>query len=148
MQRKSKTDSVRSPKYILDWVKKNWGMYFDPCPYVENWSSEKHTDGLKIEWGKVNYVNPPFSKSCSFLKKTYIEHTKGKIVVFLCKTSITGRKSFKGNCDIIFFRNAVCFPGYEGRPPPFVCCLLIFHPKSNNSFYIFEALVGNEFQVM
>ena len=146
MYRKSKTDSVRSPKYIFDWVKATWGMYFDPCPFIENWSAEKHIDALKIDWESVNYVNPPFSRACRFIKKAYEQHAKGKTIIFLCKTELTGRKSFKGNCDIVFFKQPVCFPAYGGKAPPFVCCLLIFHPKSQNKFYFFEELLGDEFK--
>lgn len=145
MYRKSKTDSVRSPDYIFEFVEKTFGLYFDPCPLVENWDPEKNQDGLEIEWGDVNFVNPPFSRGCRFLKKAYEQHEKGKTVIFLCKTEVTGRKSFAGNCDIVFFKKPVCFPGYAGRAPPFVCCMLIFHSKSQNKFFFFEDLEGGEF---
>lgn len=43
--------------YIYDELNKEFD--FDPCPLhhnIEDW------DGLKIEWGKVNFINPPYSR--------------------------------------------------------------------------------------
>lgn len=145
MFNKSKTDSVASPQFIMDWTRATFGTFFDPCPLIENWDPDKHTNGLAIEWGAVNYVNPPFSKACRFVKKAYEEYAKNKVIVLLCKTELTGRKTFKGLCDIVFFRKPVCFPKYKGKAPPFVCCLLVFHPRSANNFYFFEELSGKEF---
>jgi len=49
---------------------------FDPCVYPRN------INGLNIEWGKMNYVNPPFrSKDGSptaFVRKAIEESKKGK----------------------------------------------------------------------
>ena len=142
---RSRTDSVRTPPHILSWMRETFGEYFDPCPYIEDWSADKHTNGLKIDWKDLNYVNPPFSKGFLFLKKAYKEVAKGKTIVFLCKTEMTGRKCFKGMCDIIFFKTPVSFPGYGGTPPRFVCCLLVFHKSACNKFFFYETLVGTEF---
>jgi len=49
---------------------------FDPCPYP------KVNDGLKLDWGKMNYVNPPFRKKdgspTAFVRKAIEEQQKGK----------------------------------------------------------------------
>jgi len=143
---KSRTDSVRTPTYILDWMSKTYGpSYFDPCPLVENWSADKHTDGLAIDWKKINFVNPPFSKGSMFLKKVYKEAAQGRTIVFLCKTELTGRKCFRGMCDIIFFKTPVSFPGYGNKSPRFVCCLLLFHKNAQDKYFFFESLTGSEF---
>jgi hypothetical protein len=52
---------------------------FDPCPYPQTF------DSLEIEWGKMNYVNPPFSKPLMpFIHKSIAEQKKGNssFVVF------------------------------------------------------------------
>lgn len=49
---------------------------FDPCTYPRTFN------GLEIEWGKMNFVNPPFrSKDGSptaFVRKAIVEQQKGK----------------------------------------------------------------------
>lgn len=45
----------KAPEFVA--LKKEFGPFdFDPCPYP----LLKGFDGLKVEWGKNNYVNPPF----------------------------------------------------------------------------------------
>lgn len=56
---------------------------FDPCPYPEGFNS------LEMEWGKSNYVNPPFRKgdvfgergTTAFVRKAIAEQQKGKTSV-------------------------------------------------------------------
>ena len=65
---------------------------FDPCPYNED---EILIDGLKIEWGKSNFVNPPYSQKLkeSFILKAIKEQKLGKTSVFLIPVS-TSTKLF------------------------------------------------------
>ena len=57
---------------------------FDPCKYPSEF------DGLKVEWGKMNYVNPPFRKKdgspTAFARKAIEENKKGKGVVLTLPT--------------------------------------------------------------
>lgn len=50
---------------------------FDPCP--EN----PKFDGLEIEWGKCNFVNPPYNQIKLWIEKGYNEWKLGKTIVFL-----------------------------------------------------------------
>jgi hypothetical protein len=58
---------------------------FDPCPYPF-----KH-DGIEIDWGKMNWVNPPFNKQdainghgpTAFVRKAIEEHKKGNASVLI-----------------------------------------------------------------
>ena len=62
---------------------------FDPCPYPYN--SDKIADGCLIDWGKVNWVNPPFrakdaaygSGPTAFTRKAIIEAERGKTSVLI-----------------------------------------------------------------
>jgi len=38
-------------------------------PYKENFDPIKDNDALKTKWGKVNFVNPPYSRPKWFLQK-------------------------------------------------------------------------------
>jgi hypothetical protein len=61
---------------------------FDPCPYPYI------RDGIEIEWGRSNYVNPPFRKKdainrhgpTAFVRKAIEENKKGKQVVLIIPT--------------------------------------------------------------
>ena len=61
---------------------------FDPCPYP----LPEGFDGLTCEWGKSNYVNPPFGSiihqgrkkgPTAWARKAILEHSKGKRVVLV-----------------------------------------------------------------
>lgn len=61
---------------------------FDPCPYP----LPEGFDGLTCEWGKSNYVNPPFGSimhqgkkkgPTAWVRKAIIEQQKGKRVVLV-----------------------------------------------------------------
>ncbi len=56
---------------------------FDPCPYQADF------DGLKIEWGGANFINPPYSRKLkeAFVKKALEESKKGKTCVLLLPVS-------------------------------------------------------------
>jgi site-specific DNA-methyltransferase (adenine-specific) len=73
----SLTDNWNTPDSIYEQLDKEFCFDFDPCPKNHNF------DGLSIEWGKSNFVNPPYSKWQEWVKKGFEEHKKGKTVVFL-----------------------------------------------------------------
>ena len=59
----------KTPTYISRWIKENYGICFDPCPYMSNF------DGLIIPWTKLNYVNPGYdiNTKSKFVIKSTIE---------------------------------------------------------------------------
>jgi hypothetical protein len=72
-------------------LNEEFGFTFDPCPYPRPIGF----DGLTIDWGDVNYVNPPFSKSdaagtaegrTAFARKAIIEQQKGRTCVLILPT--------------------------------------------------------------
>lgn len=86
------SDNWATPSYIYDPLNEEFKFDFDPCPLnhdVTLW------DGLTVEWGKSNFVNPPYSQALkeSFVKKAIEESKKGKIVVLLLPVS-TSTKLF------------------------------------------------------
>ena len=53
---------------------------YDPCPHPR----PKGYDGLAVEWGQRNYVNPPFVGGVmKWVRKGMEEHQNGKLVVFI-----------------------------------------------------------------
>lgn len=85
-------DNWATPPELYKKLDEKYHFDFDPCPYNEG---EIEIDGLKIEWGSSNFVNPPYSQK---LKKAFIikgieEMKKGKTSVFLIPVS-TSTKLF------------------------------------------------------
>ncbi|HEY1044990.1 MAG TPA: DNA N-6-adenine-methyltransferase [Bacteroidia bacterium] len=91
MQRKE-NDNWLTPLSIYEPLNKEFDFDFDPCPYN---TGEILIDGLKVEWGSRNFVNPPYSKELkqAFILKAIDEAKKGKICVLLIPVS-TSTKLF------------------------------------------------------
>ena len=80
------TDEWATPKYIYDQAMEK-GM-FDPCPLSSS------VDGLKIEWGEINFVNPPYSNLKAWIEKSIEQSKEGKKVLLLIPAR-TDTKAFK-----------------------------------------------------
>ena len=98
-------DNYATPPELYEDLNKRFNFDFDPCPYNEG---KIINDGLKIEWGKYNFVNPPYSRKLkeAFIIKGIEESKKGKVCVFLIPVS-TSTKLFhdhiKSNATSIEF---------------------------------------------
>ena len=72
-----------TPSDVLDAFDDEFNFDFDPCPYPRpKW------DGLRIEWGQSNYVNPPFKNESgigwtAWFEKALEEQRKGKSSVIM-----------------------------------------------------------------
>jgi site-specific DNA-methyltransferase (adenine-specific) len=88
------SDNWSTPKEFYDTLNREFNFDFDPCPLnLESITPEN--DGLLIEWGKSNYINPPYSRELKekFVKKAISESKKGKLCVMLLPVS-TSTKLF------------------------------------------------------
>ena len=79
-------DDWATPPYFYDELNKEFNFDFDPCPFhhnIDDW------DGLKVDWGKRNFINPPYSRKLkeSFVIKAIEESKKGKLCVMLLPVS-------------------------------------------------------------
>ena len=106
------SDDWKTPKYLYDELNSEFNFDFDPCPFKHDMS----WNGLEVEWGKINFVNPPYSRKSkeAFINKAYEEYKKGKTVVMLLPVS-TSTKIFHDiiypNCEIRFLKGRVKFEG-------------------------------------
>lgn len=91
MKRKE-SDNWITPQKVYDELNAEFNFDFDPCPYN---TGEIINDGLKIEWGKSNFVNPPYSPELkkAFILKAIEEKKKGNSSVLLIPAQ-TGTKLF------------------------------------------------------
>ena len=60
----------RTPPELYEKWNKLYGFDFDPCPWHHDLSK---WDGLDIDWGDRNFVNPPYSltEKTAFVQKAY-----------------------------------------------------------------------------
>ena len=63
-------DNWATPKELYDKLDTEFHFNFDPCPYCEG-EIPPEKDGLLIDWGSCNFVNPPYSRRLkeAFVKK-------------------------------------------------------------------------------
>ncbi len=100
-----------TPKELYNELDKEFNFDFDPCPLFANF------DGLKIEWGERNFINPPYSKKLkdAFVKKAIEEASKGKLCVMLLPVStstILFHDYIQPNADEIrFIKGRIKFVG-------------------------------------
>jgi len=106
-------DDWKTPDDVFDLLNTEFDFDFDPCPLKHNLNK---WDGLEIEWGKRNFINPPYSRKLkeAFIKKAFEESKKGKLCVMLLPVS-TSTKIFHEiiypNAEIRFHRGRIPFLG-------------------------------------
>lgn len=83
-------DNYATPPKLYNELNEIFNFDFDPCPYNEG---EIINDGLNINWGNSNFVNPPYSQKLKeqFIIKGIEESKKGKLCVFLIPVSTSTR---------------------------------------------------------
>ena len=128
----SLTPHWATPQGLYKQLDAEFHFDFDPCPL--------HTafDGLAIEWGMCNYVNPPYGRMLGlWLKKAVEESRKGKTIVMLLP-SRTDTKWFHDYVlpcakEIRFIRGRIKFENAErereshySQGAPFPSCIVIF----------------------
>lgn len=110
------SDNWATPKEFYDKLNEEFDFDFDPCPLnTEEITPDK--DGLLIEWGQRNYINPPYSQKLkeAFVEKAIEESKKGKLCVMLLPVS-TSTKLFHDKIlpnakDIRFVKGRIKFLG-------------------------------------
>lgn len=112
------SDDWKTPEKVYNPLNEEFKFDFDPCPYQHDLTK---WDGLKIDWGKSNFINPPYSRKLkeAFILKAIEESKKGKICVMLIPVS-TSSAIFHDHIlpnkpEIRFIRGRVKFSGYNTK---------------------------------
>ena len=101
-------------KYYNNMMARGW---FDPCPINPKF------DGLRINWHKKNFVNPPYSQIKEWVDKAIEEHKKGhEIILFVPARTDTKwfEKLFYYGAEFNFITGRIKFSGKQGAPFPSV----------------------------
>jgi site-specific DNA-methyltransferase (adenine-specific) len=103
-----------TPDWLYNELNKEFNFDFDPCPLHSTF------DGLTIEWGGCNFVNPPYDRVLKpkFIQKAFKEWKKGRTSVLLIP-SATGTKQFHElilpYAEIRFLKGRIAFKGYNTK---------------------------------
>ena len=109
------SDHWATPKDFYAELDKEFNFDFDPCPLHADFN------GLTIEWGSRNFVNPPYTQHLkeAFVKKAILEAKKGKLSVCLLPVS-TSTALFHdfiqpNATEIRFIRRRIRFQGVNTK---------------------------------
>lgn len=121
----SLTDVWRTPKGVYQTLDAEFQFDFDPCPINPSF------DGLTIEWGERNFVNPPYSELRKWIVKSYEQAMKGKLVVMLipARTDTLAWHNFVMKADEIRFIKGRLRFGEAKNNAPFPSAIVVFKPK-------------------
>ena len=111
-------DNWATPATLYGELNKEFDFNFDPCPFRHDL---KKWDGLEVEWGSRNFINPPYSLKLkeAFVKKAIEESKNGKLCVMLLPVS-TSTKLFHdyilpNKKEIRWIRGRVKFKGINSK---------------------------------
>lgn len=139
------SDYWSTPKDIFDAI---CGLYkvrpmLDVCATPENskcmhFFTEK-TDGLKQNWDKEAWCNPPYSKSYDWVQKCWLEHEKNNITVtaLIMKDETTEywKQYIKDKAEVYAWPHRIRFidpnTGLKGDSARFVSAIVIWRKKHN-----------------
>ena len=115
----------KTPKAVYQILDTEFKFDHDPCP------TNYKVDGLTSEWGKSNFVNPPYGRELAkWIEKGYKEALKGKTVVFLIPSRTDTRwwhdYCMKAN-EIRFIKGRLRFDEHKHNAP-FPSAIIIFNP--------------------
>jgi len=113
----------QTPKAVYQVLDAEFKFDFDPCP------PKPKFNGLSIEWGQCNFVNPPYGREIpKWFEKGFREYQQGKTVVFLVP-SRTDTKWWHEYCmeadEIRFIKGRLKFDDQK-NPAPFPSAIVIF----------------------
>lgn len=114
------SDNWETPIELYNELDKEFNFDFDPCP-INTGEISPDKDGLVIEWGNSNFINPPYSRKLKevFVKRAIAMAQTGKICVLLLPVSTSTalfHDYIKPNAkEIRFLRGRVKFKGINTK---------------------------------
>ena len=134
----SQKQNWKTPKEFYELLNREFQFDFDPCPedrVIKVFGVlQSKFDGLSMNWGERNFVNPPYDQILKWMKKAFQESQKGKLVVVLAPARTDARWfheiALPHAKEIRFIRGRLKFidpkTNKERAPAPFPSVLVIF----------------------
>lgn len=116
-------DTWKTPKHVFQILDSEFRFDFDPCPPKPTF------DGLQIEWGQRNFVNPPYGNAIgNWLAKARHEQTYNKLSVFLIPSRTDTRwwhEHVMQADEVRFVKGRLKFDDQK-NPAPFPSAIVVF----------------------
>lgn len=130
-----------TPKKLMDDLQLEFDFDFDTCPFPK----PDDFDGLNVDWGKSNYVNPPFGSyidsrgkkkgPTAWVRKSIMEYEKGKLVVFVYPVDKWVLKMLEAGAVVRNLKDVRWCSTEDGSAGPgtgrYVACFIL-DPKNNH----------------
>lgn len=124
-----------TPPAIYERLNEEFRFDFDPCPCPR----PEGYNSLEIEWGQMNYVNPPFRKHdgvdgqgpTAFVRKAIEEAKKGKGSVLMIPTQSYVNLLLEAGAEVRSAGRVKWLEAETGEPcksPSPITCFIL-HPK-------------------
>ena len=123
----STSNDKSTPKEFYKELNKEFKFDFDPCPLNAKF------DGLTIQWGRRNFVNPPYGRQIKLWIRKGWEQARyyDRLVVFLLasRTDTYWWHNYIMDADEIrFIKGRLKFSNHKNSAP-FPSCIAIFRGK-------------------
>jgi hypothetical protein len=121
---------VSTPTWFYAKLNELFAFDHDPCPI------NAQLDAMHADWGRMNFVNPPWKHSAAFAFRAIDEaKKKNSRSVILCPAlpHLRWRRELQATgCvhAVIFFRRGIVFDGYK-RPPSVALNLILIGEERN-----------------
>ena len=122
-----------TPKDLYAKLDAEFHFDFDPCPYPYK------RDGIEIEWGHSNWVNPPFRKAdamnrhgpTDFIRKAIEEQRKGKTTILILPVLSMLNMLFEAKAEVRSVGRVRWVNAIDGKlwEAPSNCALFILRGK-------------------
>jgi site-specific DNA-methyltransferase (adenine-specific) len=113
----------RTPEALYQRLNAEFCFDFDPCP------PDPGFDGLAVEWGRSNFVNPPYGRQLpKWIAKAHHEAGKGNTVVLLIPSRTDTRwwhDHVMTAHEIRYIKGRLTFQGAK-HPAPFPSCVVVW----------------------
>lgn len=123
---KSEFQNWKTPKAFYQELNKEFNFDFDPCP------ANPDFDGLSIDWGERNFVNPPYNQIKLWASKAFDQSRRlGKLVVMLIPSRTDTKwwhDYIMGADEIRFIKGRLKFNDQKNSAP-FPSAIIIFNGR-------------------